>query len=139
MTTALAFDLFLDEHDVLLDNKLTDHINSEMKSWSKKTTNLTVVKNDNPENKMFFHKAKNDNPENKMLFDKAQDEKPEIKSLFYKANSNILENDNSEIEMYLDKARTENGVNVKFNTFEDEKNKNEIRREMIKGYMKLLS
>lgn len=114
MTTALAFDLFLDEHEVLLDNKLTDHINSEMKSWSKKTTNLTVVKNDNTENKMFFHKAKNEIPEIKFVFSEG--------SFFGNQNidsqSDNTENENPENEMkYLEK----------------------VRKDMTKGYMSLLS
>ena len=128
MTTALAFDLFLDEHDVLLDNKLTDHINSEMKSWSKKASSLSVVVNEKPENKMFFHKAKNDNSKNEMLFNKAQDEKPEIKFVFSEGSffgnqnidsqSNNPENENPENEMkYLEK----------------------VRKDMTKGYMSLLS
>ena len=147
MTTALAFDLFLDEHDVLLDNKLTDHINSEMKSWSKKTTNLTVVKNNKLENEIKNHKAENEILKNKEPIIKNQNtnsikvKNDNSKNVFYfhKANCDKNKTINSEYEINKDKVyKLKNELSINdFNFFEKELKS--IRKEMIKSYMKLMS
>lgn len=115
MTTALAFDLFLDEYDVLEDGKLFTHIKNELKSKGKTTSGLTVVKNDT-------HKFKN--PKNEIN---------KIKSLFKKEATEIeiLKNEMSFFEYGFKKENDISEIEV----LDSEK----IRKDMMKGYMELLS
>jgi len=111
MTTALAFDLFLDEYDVLEEGKLLTHMKNELKSKGKMTTRLSVVKNDGLKNEI-----------------------PKIKSLFIK--NEISENENLKNEIsFLDYSfKIDNDIS-EIEILDSEK----IRKDMMKGYMELLS
>lgn len=122
MTTALAFDLFLDEHQAILDNEVKSHIENALNTTDnqknhKVFSRLSVVKNDNSE----------------------------IKTLKAKGIFDILENENLEIKISNPKASFFRNQNVKSQSQISENPENEInfleqvRREMTKGYMSLLS
>lgn len=124
MTTALAFDLFLDEQ--LLDGTTTTY----------DITMLSVVVDDNSENDFNFDKAENENRENESLKDKEKNTILKLKD----------QNDNSEIKMLklkdliidFDNRENEN-INVKLNKIKNVFSENDISKLMIKSYMKLLS
>lgn len=110
MTTELAYNLFLDEHDAILDTELFNHIDKVIQSNYNLPLRISVVEDDDKVNKMNFRKSKKD----------------EFLKNRKKMNFEIYEN-----EIVLESK------NIK--SKKDEFLKKGIRNEMIIGYMNLLS
>lgn len=109
MTTALAFDLFLDEQ-LLDDNTITTY----------DITMLSVVGDENSEIDFKNYKPENENRENEILNFKGK-------------------NDNSEIKMLKSKGSFLGNQNLFGQSRYSENEKREIKKDLMKGYMRLLS
>lgn len=121
MTTEIAFDLFLDEHEAILDSELFEYINNTLQSKNASTTRLSVVKYENSENEIIFDKANSVD-----FFKNRENEKPEIKKINDKGS--LFQNQN---------------VTIQSEKYENPKNEIEfsqsIKKRMMFGYMNLLS